>query len=327
MVSPELGKIKYGVPGTGGESLPASRLGTGAEVDEVLICDACRTWRLSVGQPPKPLPAQFGSRQAGEVRGDNGLEMKFCWCPPGAFWMGSAPGEPSRAESQGPVRVVLSRGFWMGKFELTQSQWRKVMGLNLREQRAKDPDQPRPVGDGTMRDHVGEGADHPIYFVSHADAEEFCRGMTESERTAGQLAAGWEYRLPTEAQWEYACRAGQIPPRRSATAWEAPRRTSTVRVRTTVLPKGRSCGKRHPSTATAATPGGCTTCSATSGSGAATATHQDLPAASIPGGHPQRPIEFSGVDAGTILARASVPAGRGTGAPRRLSVAPGSASA
>ena len=207
MMSPELGRIKYGVPGTGGESLPASRLGIGAEVDEVLICDACRTWRLSVGQPPKPLPAQFGSRQAGEVRGDNGLEMKLCWCPPGAFWMGSAPGEPSRAESQGPVRVVLSRGFWMGKFELTQSQWRKVMGLNLREQRAKDPDQPRPVGDVTMRDHVGEGPDHPIYFVSHADAEEFCRGMTESERTAGQLAAGWEYRLPTEAQWEYACRA------------------------------------------------------------------------------------------------------------------------
>src|SRR5271166_6120296 len=79
---------------------------------------------------------------------------------------------------------------------------------------------------------------------------------------------------------------GQIPPRRSATVWEAPRRTSTVRVRTTVLPKGRSCGKRHPSAPTAATPGGCTTCSATSGSGAAAATHQDLRAASIPGGHP-----------------------------------------
>ena len=73
------------------------------------------------------------------------------------------------------------------------------MGLNLREQRAKDPDQPRPVGDVTMRDHVGEGPDHPIYFVSHADAEEFCRGMTESEHTADQLAAGWEYWLPTEA--------------------------------------------------------------------------------------------------------------------------------
>ena len=191
-----------------GESLPASQLGTGSEVGEVLVCDACRTWRLSSGDLPKPLPVQFRSRQAGEQRGDNGLELKLCWCPPGAFWMGSAPGERSRVESQGPVRVVLSRGFWLGKFEVTQSQWKKVMGLSLREQRARDPDQPRPVGDGTMRDHVGEGPDHPIYFVGHVEAEEFCRRLTESEGAAGRLAAGWEYRLPTEAQWEYACRAG-----------------------------------------------------------------------------------------------------------------------
>ena len=49
-------------------------------------------------------------------------------------------------------------------------------GSTCGRQRAKDPDQPRPVGDGTMRDHVGEGPDHPIYFVSHAEAEEFCAG-------------------------------------------------------------------------------------------------------------------------------------------------------
>ena len=189
-----------------GESLSASRLGTGAEVDEVLICDACRTWRLLVGQPPKPLPVQFGSRQAGEVRGDNGLEMKLCWCPPGAFWMGSAPGEPSRAESQGPLRVVLSRGFWMGKFELTQSRWRKVMGLNLREQRAKDPDQPRPVGDGTMRDHVGDlrtGRAHTR--CGEAPVLDCCAPTGRNSSAQGEALS---VDLPTEAQWEYACRAG-----------------------------------------------------------------------------------------------------------------------
>ncbi len=191
-----------------GESLPASRLGTGVEAGKVLVCDACRTWRLSVEQPSIPLTVGFGSRRAGDQRSDNGLEMKFCWCPPGTFRMGTAPGKPSRAASQGPLRVVLSRGFWMGKFEVTQSQWQTVMGLSLREQRAKDPDQPRPVGDGTMRDHVGKGPDYPIYYVNHVEAEEFCRRMTESERKAGRLVAGWEYRLPTEAQWEYACRAG-----------------------------------------------------------------------------------------------------------------------
>ena len=145
-----------------------------------------------------------------------------------------------------------------------------------------------------MRDHVGEGLDHPIYFVSHAEAEEFCRGMTESERTAGRLAAGWEYRLPTEAHWEYACRAGTNSATPFGDRLGTAGRTSPARVRTTVLPKGRSCGKQHPSAATAATPGGCTTCSATSGSGAATATHQDLRAASIPGGQPQRQESFPG---------------------------------
>ena len=69
----------------------------------------------------------------------------------------------------------------MGQFEVTQAHWQRVMGMTLREQRARDPDQPRPVGDGTTRDHVGESPDYPIYFTSHADAEDFCRKLTEVE--------------------------------------------------------------------------------------------------------------------------------------------------
>jgi formylglycine-generating enzyme required for sulfatase activity len=146
--------------------------------------------------------------KAGRERTDNALGMTFCWCPRGTFQMGRLDVSGPRYPRDDGVGVTLSHGFWMGKFEVTQDQWRRVMGVTLREQRARDPTQPRPVGDGTTREHVGEGPDYPIYFTSHAEAEEFCEKLTEMERLAGRLEPGWEYRLPTEAQWEFACRAG-----------------------------------------------------------------------------------------------------------------------
>ena len=107
--------------------------------------------------------------------------------------MGSSPDERSRTESQGQVRVVLSRGFWMGKLEVTQSQWRKVMGRNLREQRARDPDQPRPVGDGTMRNHAGEGPEHPIYFVNLGNVSEWCRDGYARQLARGEVISSDSY--------------------------------------------------------------------------------------------------------------------------------------
>ena len=133
----------------------------------------------------EPLSSDEG-RRAGERRDDNALKLKLCWCPPGSFRMGSPTNEPGRGGNEGPVNVTLSRGFWMGQFEVTQSQWQSIMGATI----------------------GGAGPDHPMDNVSHTQAEEFCRKLTESERGARRLPPGWEYRLPTEAQWEYACRAG-----------------------------------------------------------------------------------------------------------------------
>jgi formylglycine-generating enzyme required for sulfatase activity len=116
--------------------------------------------------------------------------IRLCWCPPGTFRMGSPPSEPGHRPDESQVSVTLTRGFWMGKYEVTQGQWKRVMG-----------DFPGPL-------NAGMGEDFPVYWVTFIQAEEFCRRLRTQARASGALPDGWEFRLPTEAQWEYACRAG-----------------------------------------------------------------------------------------------------------------------
>ena len=131
--------------------------------------------------------AGVGSK-AGDER--DVLGVKLCWCPPGRFVMGSPASEAGRRDDEEQVEVTLSRGFWMAKYETTQGEWRRFMG-ELH---------------GTQL--VGKGDDYPVYWVSYLDAEEFCRKLTARARAAGDISNEWEFKLPTEAQWEYACRAG-----------------------------------------------------------------------------------------------------------------------
>jgi len=122
--------------------------------------------------------------------------------------MGSPPREPERRPDEGQVEVRLTRGFWMGKYEVTQGQWKRVAG----EFPGKQP--------------AGEGGKFPVVEVNYAEAEGFCKKLTELGHGSGSLAKDWEFRLPTEAQWSTPAGPGRQPPRRSATSSAAGRRTS-----------------------------------------------------------------------------------------------------
>ena len=142
------------------------------------------------GNAPEAGANPFVGSKAGDERQVAGIRL--CWCPPGKFLMGSPPSEPERRPDEDQVEVTLTKGFWMAKYELTQGQWKRIMG-NL---------------PGELTAELPEENDLPVGNVNFAEAEEFCRKLTELARASGDLPANWEFRLPTEAQWEYACRAG-----------------------------------------------------------------------------------------------------------------------
>ncbi|HNX04428.1 MAG TPA: SUMF1/EgtB/PvdO family nonheme iron enzyme, partial [Opitutales bacterium] len=137
---------------------------------------------------PAPVTAQGGPASGSGWRvPDCGIEL--LWVQPGSFTMGSPAGEPDRLAAEAQHRVTLTQGYWLGKYEVTQGQWTAIMGSN-----------PSSFSDA--------GSSTPVDSISWDDAMAFCRKLTERERAAGRLPAGYEYSLPTEAEWEYACRAG-----------------------------------------------------------------------------------------------------------------------
>jgi formylglycine-generating enzyme required for sulfatase activity len=129
--------------------------------------------------PRELLKTQGEIAPEGEEFTVSGLSLEMLWCNPGVFQMGST--EETLHE------VTLTSGYYLGKHVVTQSQWEKVMGSNP--------------------SHF-KGADRPVEQVTWTDVTSFCEKLTELERKAGRLPEGMSYQLPTEAQWEYACRAG-----------------------------------------------------------------------------------------------------------------------
>lgn len=115
---------------------------------------------------------------------DRGVMMWMCWIPPGEFLMGSPASELGRIDNETQHRVTITQGFWLGKYEVTQEQWQAVMGSNPSHFR---------------------GINLPVESVSW---DMISRAGGFLEKANRFVAAGGRFSLPTEAQWEYACRAG-----------------------------------------------------------------------------------------------------------------------
>ena len=132
---------------------------------------------ISSAQPPKEIT--------------NSIGMKLVLIPKGTFMMGSPESEQGRKQDETQHEVTISKDYYLGVYEVTQAQYEKVMGKN------RSHFQGAIVGN--------ENADLPVENVSWHDAVEFCKKLSDlpEEKKAGRV-----YRLPTEAQWEYACRAG-----------------------------------------------------------------------------------------------------------------------
>jgi formylglycine-generating enzyme required for sulfatase activity len=141
-----------------------------------IVAEVRQQWEKE--RPREPRPGEVVAVALG-----SGVEMKFAWIPPGTFLMGSPKSEPERSDDELQHRVTLTRGFRLGIHPVTQAQWQAVMGSNPSN---------------------FKGDNRPVEQVSWDDCQDFCRKLAAK--------TGKRFRLPTEAEWEYACRAGTTTP-------------------------------------------------------------------------------------------------------------------
>jgi formylglycine-generating enzyme required for sulfatase activity len=135
----------------------------------------------------KPWTAQFFEEDL------NGVKLEIVSIPSGRFWMGSPQTEKDRTKYEDPQHWVTIPEFFMGMYPVTQAQWKAVAALpKVKQDLKSDPA------------NFKRGEDRPVEKVSWNDAVEFCRRLSQK--------TGRKYRLPSEAEWEYACRAGTRTP-------------------------------------------------------------------------------------------------------------------
>jgi formylglycine-generating enzyme required for sulfatase activity len=136
---------------------------------------------LTVPAPPPPSPSP-----------------RLVWISPGTFVMGSPTSEALRYSDETQHTVTLTKGFYMGKYAVTQGEYLALMGNN-----------PSYFTTVDWNGHpISPDLNRPVELVSWIDATNYCAHLTQQEQAAGRLPSGWVYRLPTESEREYACRAG-----------------------------------------------------------------------------------------------------------------------
>lgn len=119
-------------------------------------------------------------------------DTNLVWIPPGTFVMGSPDTELERGAYEGPqTTVTITRGFLMGRFEVRNLDYIEIIGST-------------PKDDSSLPGYLAR----PVRGVRWTDATNYCVSRTAADLAAGKIPPGWAYRLPTEVEWEYACRAG-----------------------------------------------------------------------------------------------------------------------
>ncbi|MDE5610281.1 MAG: formylglycine-generating enzyme family protein [Bacteroidales bacterium] len=129
-----------------------------------------------------------------------GMNLEMVYVEGGTFEMGATAEQEDKdmRDAKRSIQMVKLDSYYIGKFEVTQSQWHAVMGTTLEEQLAISKENDIEGGGGIIK---GEGSDYPMYYVNWEEAQAFCQKLSE--------VTGKKYVLPTAAQWEYAARGGQ----------------------------------------------------------------------------------------------------------------------
>ena len=189
------GGLFHRQPGGGSNRPHRARLGLSG-----VVLDPIRDLLRSAGEPQPPRPLQrhrlpYCLKFTGEHSVDLNASVKLdmLWVEPGTFTMGSPTTEAGRGTNETEHNVTLTQGFYLGKYEVTQAQYEAVMtGV---------------TGDLNATPSNWHGnPNRPVEKVSWNDAQVFLSRLNAQQ--SANIPAGWAYVLPTESQWEYACRAG-----------------------------------------------------------------------------------------------------------------------